>query len=827
VAAWLYRAGARTAALPFVHVARRALDPRQNPFLAAELRIQARRRALPRHLLLHSLTLAALFALLLWLAKSGDASGPSVPGLAAYLVAGIAAVHAWMVLHASNSRAREAAQREETNRMWEMLLVTPLSSAEIVLFKSVYPALYASLIALLALPIYLLASAISGASLGLLTMLYVVYGLLMVRLVAPLPPARVGRRGRRPGHAADSFARLFIWVWLLSWFLGRALRPLSPLAPAMFVTWPVVAAQVLPTPYQFYRWSLPPLAAVLLLGAPVILLNLRWAARRLVTHAAERPEPEPPGLLRRAVVLGAALVALGYAWPKLIDGGSLGAWMRLGGTPAGSVAALGWLLLLLGWLLFGVGGLITLPMESLEAGAQRQPRFFSGWLSGAATGSGMLRGISELLTPPLLVGGLACLIAGRGPNAAALPWLGRVLVVAIGAATLTIVLARHVRAAIQADSAARYIAIWIGAAAILLAPMALLLWPDSGALYGAAISPLFGFLAVLPTRASLSPATIGPLPPWWLSPVLNVAAAAALSLQRTKTPRTEPAARTPTRRRVEGWWLQPVERFAARWEAPILIKELRAGARRSDWRQIFSKIGVIALLILLLSAYNPDIVPGIASGLPLGLVPRELTGSRLFAASVVALLVFGLGWPMAFSSPALGAGTFSQERRKGTLGFLMLTPMDEAQIVRGKLLGAVAPLLISLALSLPVAAAAALFSLSSGAVWTFLFGYLWLLVACLTGAAFGTLASLLLPADNDPQAPPTLAMLFLQCGKLYLVTRLQFTLFDTGRYGLAMTAWYVVPLVALEALLGYLAYSASVSLLARSRHRDLRFVTEK
>jgi ABC-2 family transporter len=810
-------------------IARRALDPRQNPFLAAELRAQARRRALPRHLLLHSLSIAALFGLLLWLAKGsgGEPSGPSVPFLTPYLVAGIAAVHAWMVLHASNSRVREAAQREETNRMWEMLLVTPLAPTEIVLFKSVYPALYASLIAALALPIYLLACAVSGVSFGQLAMLYVVYALLMIRLVAPLPPARPTRWRRRASHAAGSLGRQFAWIWLASWFLGWWLRPLSPLAPALYITWPVVAAQVLPTPYPFYRWSLPPLAAVLGLGAPVFVLSLRWAARRLVAHGAERPEAEPPGLLRRMVVLAAMLVALGYAWPKLIEAGALGSWLRLGGSPSGSIAALGWLLMLLGWLLFGVGGLITLPMEPLEPGALRQPRFFSGWLTRAAAGSSSIRSVAELLAPPLLVGGLACVLAGRWPSAASLPWLGRVLTVAAGAAALTVILARHVHAAIRADSAARYVLLWLGAAALLLAPMALLLWSESGALYGAAISPLFGFLAVLPPESSLSPASIGALPPWWLSPALNVGTAAALSLRRSKAPRAEPEARPASRRRAESWWLQPVERLAAHWEAPILIKELRAGARRSDWRQIFSKIGVIAVLLLLLSAYNPEIVPGIATSLPLGLVPEGLNGARQFAASVVALLVFGLGWAMAFTSPGLGAGTFSQERRKGTLGFLLLTPMREAEIVRGKLLGAAAPLLITLALSFPFAAIAALLSLSPGAIWTFLFGYFWLLTACLTGAAFGTLASLLWPADNDPQAPPTLAMFFLQCGKLYLVGRLQLLLLDMGRNGLQITAWYVVPLVAVEALLGYIAYSASVSLLARARHRDLRFVTEK
>jgi hypothetical protein len=274
--------------------------------------------------------------------------------------------------------------------------------------------------------------------------------------------------------------------------------------------------------------------------------------------------------------------------------------------------------------------------------------------------------------------------------------------------------------------------------------------------------------------------------------------------------------------------------MAAHWDQPVLIKELRAGARRSEWQQLLSKMALIAIVPAVLSAFSQEIIPAIATELPIRLVPAELEtpglppSSRLFAASIVALLVACLGLPMIFSSPSLGAGTFSQERRKGTLGFLLLTPLSEGEVVRGKLLGAVAPLLLALGVSLPFAAVAALLSLSPGVLWTFLFGYTWLLVACLTGGAFGLLASLLLPADNDPQMPPGLVMMVLQGIKIYLAIRLQYLLFPyTGWNGLEITAWYIIPLVAAEALCGYLAYSASISLLARARHQDLRFVTEK
>src|SRR5207253_1770793 len=79
--------------------------------------------------------------------------------------------------------------------------------------------------------------------------------------------------------------------------------------------------------------------------------------------------------------------------------------------------------------------------------------------------------------------------------------------------------------------------------------------------------------------------------------------------------------------------------------------------------------------------------------------------------------------------PVQGAMTFSQERRKGTLDFLLLTPLTEGEIVRGKLLGAAAPLLHALALVFPVAAAAALFSFSLAAIWTLLITFAWLLIA--------------------------------------------------------------------------------------------------
>jgi hypothetical protein len=257
----------------------------------------------------------------------------------------------------------------------------------------------------------------------------------------------------------------------------------------------------------------------------VCLINLRWAAQRLVTQATEPASPEPPGLLRRAVIAGTALVALGYAWPRMIETGALGAWAQRGASPGSSLAALGWLLLALWWLLFGAGGLLNLASERLEDTGIRRPRFVSGWLGKAEPGS-RISEVLGLVAPPLLLLGGSCLLGWQFPPLSALPWLGRTTMVSLGAAVLTVSLAHRVRAATRSGRAADLFLAWIPVALLFVAPLGVLFWAEPHALWGAAISPVMGFLALLPPGAALSPAALGTLPPWWLSPVLNLGAAA-------------------------------------------------------------------------------------------------------------------------------------------------------------------------------------------------------------------------------------------------------------------------------------------------------------
>jgi ABC-type transport system involved in cytochrome c biogenesis permease component len=318
--------------------------------------------------------------------------------------------------------------------------------------------------------------------------------------------------------------------------------------------------------------------------------------------------------------------------------------------------------------------------------------------------------------------------------------------------------------------------------------------------------------------------------------VLNCGAAALLSLGRRRSDAADRGSVATRGRASEGSLSRWAERYAGRYDHPVLVKELRAGARRGEWRQVIVIGTLITLSLMGVALYDSTLITGFVNGFPLQFLPLQEPGQnpnglsdfRFFCASFMVMVLLGLSWPIVLGSPMTGATAFAQERRKGTLGFLLLTPLSNAAIVRQKMVGAVAPMLLALALTFPLCAAAALLSLSPAALWSFLFGYSGLLVACLTGGAVGTLGSLLLPAAKDTQSLPVLTVLLLQGLKLYAVARLQYLLAgNVWPDRLAITAWYVVPLVAFEAGIGFLAYTASVTTLARARSRDLRFVTEK
>ena len=286
-------------------------------------------------------------------------------------------------------------------------------------------------------------------------------------------------------------------------------------------------------------------------------------------------------------------------------------------------------------------------------------------------------------------GGVLCQRPVLPANTFALAWLGRTALVAAGAAWLTLVLQRRVRDSTLARRPSDVAAAWLMVLLLIVAPLTLLLWPQPWTLRVAAVSPAVGFLLALPPKASLSLAALGSLPPWWVTPAVNAGAAALLGHRhavpererRSVAPPAPPSrvpARSPAAPGSLGRW---VERFATGNDNPVLVQELRLGARRIGSRWQFSSasaaavICLVALLPVLLLLYDTSVgdyapggvplrdylqvVTGIAGAIPLHLVPKGLEGFRLFFASVMALLVIGLSWPVLLGAPTQGAVTFS------------------------------------------------------------------------------------------------------------------------------------------------------------------------
>lgn len=105
---------------------------------------------------------------------------------------------------------------------------------------------------------------------------------------------------------------------------------------------------------------------------------------------------------------------------------------------------------------------------------------------------------------------------------------------------------------------------------------------------------------------------------------------------------------------------------------PIVERELRVQARApgSFWLRIFAGL---AAVVTLFAAFQMDREMAVAG--------RSARGPWLFALLHTAICFF-----FAVSCPLMSSDTVARERREGTLGILLLTPLAPASIVTGKML---------------------------------------------------------------------------------------------------------------------------------------------
>jgi ABC-type transport system involved in multi-copper enzyme maturation permease subunit len=143
---------------------------------------------------------------------------------------------------------------------------------------------------------------------------------------------------------------------------------------------------------------------------------------------------------------------------------------------------------------------------------------------------------------------------------------------------------------------------------------------------------------------------------------------------------------------------------------PLSDKELRVASRRS--RNYALRAGYLLLLCLLMLSAWYSLVGLQRAGAATIWVSRAAemstytTGRIIWFQFVAAQLI----------AAVMLSSSFSDELRRGTLGTLLTTPINSAQIVMGKLLGGLLQVILLLALSLP---ALAILRVQGGVEWGF------------------------------------------------------------------------------------------------------------
>jgi ABC-type transport system involved in multi-copper enzyme maturation permease subunit len=172
-------------------------------------------------------------------------------------------------------------------------------------------------------------------------------------------------------------------------------------------------------------------------------------------------------------------------------------------------------------------------------------------------------------------------------------------------------------------------------------------------------------------------------------------------------------------------------RFASRmWTNPIVIKELRG--RMRGWRAA----AVLTVHLVILGCFASLIyftVAESASSTGSGTVGKTM-GQTLFYSTYMLLLTV-----VVFLSPAFTAGTISGERERKTFDLLITTLLPARSVVIGKLISALAYIVLLILAALPIQSLALMFG--GITLPEVIIGTLILLITALVAGAIGIFVS--------------------------------------------------------------------------------------
>jgi len=693
-----------------------------NPFLVRSFRRDWRGRDILRSLYAYTLFLGLVFALVLtaaWcIGPRGfhEDWGGSWGGLAATLAS---AAHVVLVWRASGAgRRREWIAVERQTGALEMVLVSPLTRAEIVLYKATYPWALSAAVGLMGLPLYVLSWALGGFSLLQILALYVVMGALCLRPTIRLAPgALAGSRKLQTVLICVSLAAGFVW--------GGAAGGGGSAGAAFVLSLPItfgnVATHWLVSPAPLFGIRIAPLPLVLM------VLAMHWGMEMLLAAAEldgwNRRYLQAVAKLRYCLGVFAVLLALGWSWPSLMASGALAGRVGCPGASALQAAALvvaGLVLLLCGLELLEKGGTLSSPLTAFGLWSRSSG---PAWLR---VGRGAAHAVSCAVAVPALTALAAALGGGPwGPGDAEL-MANATLACACGLLwcyAVGMVLRVTLRARPQAWGGACLVAAIVAVAAVLAAdPVRGMAGPVTW------VSPAIPLVLLAPgTSAGVSTALSACAAQAGAALALLVVVS-AVGLRGERAGATATNARAP-RMDAAVWSGRLLERLERRWPNPVTTLDLRRSSRTGS----AGAMGLVGLAGGVAAvAYALGLGPEV-SGLPVPVCDGTLKGLQDTMQAVVALvpLVAGLACSYAVARTANEYWTSDDQRK--ALGAVMLTPLSSRWIAEGKFAAAALPAVAGLLLTMPIALVCAVLTWSVAGPLAFLLGYAW--AACTVALA--------------------------------------------------------------------------------------------
>lgn len=693
-----------------------------NPFLIRGFRSDWRGRSWVAAFILQFGVLASI----VWIIGAiGSMAGPrgfaewwggSWGGLAIVLMS---LAHFFMVRRgAAANRRRELLTDEARIGTLEPLLVTPMSRAEIILKSTVYPFLWASIVALTALPLYMICAAVGDVDLGAIAALYGLYLALAFR-----PPVRL-----RHSVVAHSVSQQVIAILAVGVLVIRALTSLrggfweAIHYGGILFTWVWELGLWLAEPFPFYAFHVPPVILLLLLYPVHLICGILMASAELEAEGRVYLEALTKLRFWYRVLIG--LVAMGLIWEPVLIQGRLDTLLGLAGGPSAAFA------FLLGAAVAVVGG-----SEVMETARTRLDiltglgiRLRLGRSAAAHLTGGVLHAVSAVLLIPILhlVG---CGLGAQEPYPPGSSLVLRSLVAAMSA----IVLCYSIGILLWLLVAKRkwlYSAAYFACAALLIA----LPWLGLSVVGGsagaalAALSPVATFAAMTGSGGGWFAGSATELPPASLCMMAQVGAglillclaglvlARRLGARRMAVPAGHPA------RSAAGLSARPsyFERLAQKWDNPITISTCRSAARSGS-----TLVAPILMAVAVLMA----IATALTSPFTLRITPLFVYDAAAMAAPAWRVMGFVsmAGWAVACLTMALGCGTaFSDDRRRESFGFTLLSPLTAREIVDGRFVATALPVAYAAAIPVAISLVAAILTLSTVGVLHWLLNSLWM-----------------------------------------------------------------------------------------------------